>query len=245
MANKYFSRERRFWAHYIGLTSLTSGSDYSYTFNPAATYLVNVNQASLDDDSNVIIRNVGLFSNFADGLVWKDPSKHLWARITVKAWAYDSTVFSGTGFSAPGNTFALTGVATDFATEGIAAGNYITDSEYIYRTQSAGANSIQVLDPIPLSRLSQPMVNLRLLNQVSVQLVKREIEIAELNSMIPYDEYFTPSFFAGSPVDMISFEVSLNSNGDTLDFLTDSIDPAFDGSTVKFDFCMDMEYTAR
>lgn len=246
MANKYFSRERRFWSHYIGVQALTAKTDYSFIFDPSVTYLLNINQQSLNDDSNFIVRNVGLFSNFADGLVWKHPERQLFARINVKTWSLDATVFTGTNFTSEGSTFAVTGTGTNFAAEGMSAGDYFTDSDYIYKAGAAiTATSIETVNPVPMQKTSSPLTLLKKLTQVGSTEIRREIEISELNSLIPYDEYFTPGLVAGADFDAVSLEVSLTSNTVALEFLTDSIDPAFNSNDITFNFCADLEYTAR
>ena len=249
MSNKYFSTERRVWAKGVYAANITPPNDFTIASGAFLSPIVSIDQQALNPNSNIVINKVGLYSNFADGLVWKTVGQRLWLGITARVYTIDTNFLTGM-FAITAGSKAVTGVETAFNTE-LADGDVFTNGgasgllgTFVYRVNGNPPDAANLtLHDWPEQSLT--MMNMRKLVPLGSDAFRR-IEITTLNEMIDLDEFMKPSAFvaAGSVPRYVTLEMSfLNSAG--LTFLTKSINTAFSGDSCFFDTALDIEFTAR
>lgn len=253
MSNRYGSKERRVWAKKAEISNLVLPAI------PADMVIVNgngfindVNCEQLVDgetgvneipvNNNLIIRNVGIYSNFADGLVPKDRNGEL--SVTVTAFGFQkSTQLTGTLTFVRGSVNVL-GIGTLFTTE-------LTPGEFIYDPTTGQGIIVQTITDnlnfiarnIPTITPSTPIDMYKVVqNGFDIQGAWR---IQNLNEMIVVDQFMTPSLWATSASDITVLMARINVISSTLNtftWLTKSIDTSFSGDEVTLDIALDIEY---
>jgi hypothetical protein len=199
----------------------------------------------------MIVHNLGLFSNFADGLVFKDLRQRM--PLTILATAFTGTPATpivGTVAILAGQSSVIGDVSTQFLSGGalnaLPANTYVADANgYVYKVNGAPSTEHA------LNFFGTPMNSIaaggRLfkLTAAAGPVIPRSCEIgAVLNTMFPVEQYFYPSQAVPSTSKLywVTFEVSIP-NSVAVDFLTASIDAGFTGNNVNFSVAVDIEFT--
>lgn len=247
MSNEYFGVSRQFIAKDVHNGAISPPSDFTIPIPAAggfATTIVDIDQNSLDPDSNVIISRVGLFSNFADGLVKKTACDRLLVGFTARSFSGDSPDDDLTGtMNITACSKAVVGVGASFDTE-LADGNYFAAGSYVFKVNGApgGANAMNIHWWPPQSLAGTTGTKL---TQIGTQTFRR-VEITELNMFVPVNEFLMPSttgFSSVAATRMVLEAEFLNSTA--LDYLTKSISTAYDQDICHFDLIVELLYTKR
>jgi hypothetical protein len=189
--------------------------------------------------SNLRIHNIGIFSNFADGLVILNPETPLQVGYTVKRMT-ESAVLSGTVNCTPSNK-TVTGIGTVFTAE-ISAGDVLCEETLgkplpIGIVDSVTNNTSLELTSYPLYISSgNPIVKLTEDSQST-----EYINVDTFNQMYRMEDYINPADLSGSG-EIISIQARVDHLA-TLDLARDAIASDFDGDTVFFTVHADLEYT--
>lgn len=243
MANKYFGVQRQFLAKGVYSAAINPPNNFTVpTVAGFATTIVDIDQESIDPDTNVILTEVGLFSNFADGLVLGQACQRLLLGFTARAFRDDPTVGDLQG-AVTINTCskAVTGAGAAFDTE-LADGDYFAVGSWVYKVDGnpAGANLMNIAYWPPQNHSGSTGTKLQ---QVGTQTFRR-VEITDLNMMVPVNEFLTPALFSSTAVTKMAIEVSFLQGVDLI-FLTKSIDTSYADDPCFFDVRLGIEYTKR
>ena len=258
--NRYNSITRRIYALGVIDVALTQPSLF-IAANPGYAPLrsrmfqtdsgvTNVN--AINPNGVVIIRNVALYSNFADGLVFHSVTPPVAndgiaaPLVTIQALSLDAgTVLPGATVTTMCGSNALTGTGGPFL--GLVPGDFILIQNFITRVLAyTDADNITVTTP-PLFSAVIPVLadRLRKLNLIGQDSAKA-LPIWSLNDFHDLDEYVNPfnMSIVGTPAYTV-FEGWVR-NDAPLYFDTISIDAAWiPVSSVRFSIAADIEYTRR
>jgi hypothetical protein len=202
--------------------------------------------------SNILLKRIGLFSNFADGLVWNTPSQRL--KILIQAVPYNiGAVVPGTQHLWAANSKSLFGMGTTYPVD-IPAGS-------IVKNVTGGAPSPQ-LGIV----MSTPAVGLALMSDygpggdctttlhlvsVAGQVISTYLlNVSQLNTMYEHEMYMPASVLGGNLTSFFLKATVLQGNGNdpalqSMDFLTKTVDPLFAGDIASFDVVADIEMTSN
>lgn len=195
-----------------------------------------LDQNFIDENTNYRIRNIGVFSNFADGLVPKNPGFNIKVSFGIQGYEYDSDV-TGTSTPVPGSKI-VTGVGTNYTAE-LSVNDTITEGRYLYHVASVDSNTqITLREYVQDDSFSTSLDKLSFTAASSS--VITDIPVV-LNAMHPVEEFIPVEFFSSTPT-YIGFYGRLSHVGD-IDFLTKSISTDYDGDSCFFDIYADVEYT--
>lgn len=261
MSNRYGSRLQSFTARNVAKPSAISPpNDFVLTtanFNTIDQILTPSPQP-VNNASNIIVQRVGLFSNFADGLVFKNPADQLPLNVRVGLYRQDDLSGVGNTVTFTRGSKAVTGVGTAFTTDfspgdiiyhnigidingnkigwyyGIESVTNDTNMElmdYAYNTE-AGAD---------YAKMTSSSAGTQIANQVHIR---------QLNTFYELDKFYTPQIY-GDTTDFNELVIRASISDKTdyytradFTFLTKSINTAYDGDTCFFDIRADVEYTA-
>lgn len=248
MSNKYGSILRTFLSRTIYETTLTPGTDVVI---PGTAFLINGRTfpeltRDIHHETNYIVRRLGLFSNFADGLVWKNPADR--ADVTLNFVAYNfsteyelSMTYGAKGVTAssgnpgwtPGTRVPIAIFSTTFG-----PGNYVI--MYVDPT-GAGAGDLEDY----WQGATAASVQAFNLTQVGSDTLHTFKNISLLNCMYEVNEIAEPTKIGGAnEYALQAFHVALNFDPEhTTTFLTKSIDASYADDTVYFDIVAEVELT--
>lgn len=203
-------------------------------------------QQPINPETNLYIRNAGVFSNFADGLVFKNPWQRVDLEIRVRAYTRGGNL-TGT-LAAAMNSKTLTGAGTAFVAE-VPPGSMIEWEPNVGGPREVGIVNT-VTDNTHLDLNNYPLTNIancsfRILTPVgSGSRFYQQLSLPTLNQMF-YVNHFVN--LTNVTRDGILLDAILNHNAfsavhDTV-FLTKSISTDFDGDAIHFDGAVDVEFT--
>jgi len=253
--NKYQSKLHVFRARNIVVGAVAPPADFLITsalskrqllqpHGPIAGFYTN----SCNINGNFCIRQAGVFSNFADGLVFKDSRYRL--DIIFQAQACTIAAGSLTGLMSFDPTSKnVVGVGTAFVAE-LIPGDFIT-------WNTTGQQEYGIVDSItnPLLLTLRDYPHLVLAGWSAWKLSPSMgatyqqavmYDVSELNFFHDCDIFFNPAAYSvGASTDLILTATFLQVGSPARDipFLTKSIDAAFAASPIFFDICANIEYT--
>lgn len=219
--------------------ALTPGTDVVI---PAGNFILTnrtvINfSADTNVETNYMVRRAGVFSNFADGLIFKNPAD----RIDIDLW-FEAYRLSG-------NPFVLVAAygsraVTTLGGDGWVAGNrYLirrpdNSTMYVFAT-GAGAGNLE--DYWPFTGNSS-VYNLA---AVASGYGYSFRHVSALNCMYEVNEFAQPFQFASNlDYDIVALHCGVNIQvPHTTTFMTDIIDTAFTDKTVFFDIVTEVEFT--
>lgn len=244
MPNEYFSQERQIVArgHYSAV--LAPPADVVIPAGDMATRAFIINHNNINRDSNIIIKRLGLFCNFADGLVIKNPATEPHSfRLLSYAYGPKGSNEPGTVSISPGST-TVTGVGTSFTA--LAAGDaFAVDGSdaFIYRIDSITNDTTLILKDIPIAEFTAE--NFGVCPLLGSRTIESGTEIDVLNEMIPLDEVIVlPTFVSYTDtVQFVVIEIEFGDEGVPWSFLTKSIAADFAGDSAVFNTHMDVQLT--
>lgn len=242
MNNEYFGVSRQFIAKDVYNGIISPPSDFTIGAGGFTTTIIDIDQGSLDPDSNIIISRVGLFSNFADGLVKKTACDRLLCAMVARSFSDDSALSGAMTITACSKTVTGDGAAL-FDTE-LSDGDYFAAEDYVYKVNGAPAGPA-TMTMHWWSPRSYSGVAATKLAQIGTQ-AYRNVEITELNMFVPVNEFLMPATtgFSSAAASRMVLEVGFLNNT-ALDYLTKSVSTAYDQDTCHFDLIAELLYTKR
>lgn len=220
---------------------------YDYTV-PAATSVKNISE-----ESNMIIRRAGLFSNFADGLVQASVAPSIDAFIRAAAYTRGDPPSGAATFSGDSTSKTLTltaGAIGDFSaddviliTEGAAALGPLgaTFRQYaIIASVDGGAGTITLYDYPKFGFTDARVYALTAISESSRFAFVRDM--IDLNYMYDVNQFITPLSFSTSAATDIVILGNIAAE-DTQAWHTDTIAAGFEDDVLFFDLMAEIEFT--
>lgn len=200
------------------------------------------NTSPLDPESNFIVRGVGLFSNFADGLVFQTGGNRPVAALDISYYSIDSTLTGLVAFTK--GSKAVVGTGTAFDTE-LSAGDYIrhTDREIFIVDSVTDAENLVLTQ---YARSSGGSSNVKKMSKAT-GFIQYYDNILTLNEIYTGERFLPTASIYSSSADQVAIQgyIVPIDTGDTIDFLTKSIYNGFSGDTVTFQLLAEIEYTLK
>jgi len=205
----------------------------------------------VNPEGNIILHRVGLFCNFADGLVIKNAHAGPVLEIRVRGYNDISGTPAGT-ISMTTDSKTVTGTGTNFTSFGLSFDMLVNTNfnNLHYLVDSVGSATSLTLDSYPL--VSQTVGQWKPMNRTGLftELAYDYINVRELNYMYDTSVLFNP-LEGGSldAPDYLAIEgrvlLPLDSSSDAPFYLTKSINTDYDGDTAAFDILADIEFTPQ
>jgi hypothetical protein len=251
--NKYGSIEKTFWARniYQGAFPGVMPADLVIAAADWKPQLF-INKLSTIDsigiNTNIFIKNIGLFCNFSDGLVFKSYTDVM--DFKVFGFIANPRVPAVTGTLAVSPASKTTTAGAGFA--GLAAGSIIKAGNYFYivDTVNGGGTSITLTDfPKVTQAAGTAWAEWSALSPFFTITIS---DLRVLNTFMPLERSIspanvvTPASLTSSSVLMLRIdEINDLTGADAHDinFLTKSVDPAFASDVVTIDAGITIEYT--
>lgn len=202
-----------------------------------------INKFDINENTNMIIRKVGVFSNFADGLVPKNRGEHL--PMTFNITGYDAgTLQTGTVTVNAGNQ-SVVGAGTNFMGE-FSVSDVVSipglSATWLMHIKSITDNTNMDLTEYPL--FDHTGENIALHSSVGGGTVSTFELPVVFNHMFTVDEFIPILTTIGTTApSFITVRPQLLHEED-IDFLTDSISTDYDGEDCFIDIVAEVEYTA-
>lgn len=196
----------------------------------------------INSETNVHFRSAGVYSNFADGLVFKNAWQRVDLEIRVVAYTRGSTL-TGTA-AVPNNSKTITGAGTAFVAE-VGANDLLEIVPIGGPPREVGIVDV-ITDNTHLDLNNYPLTNfgnceLRILTPVET-IYYDVLSLPVLNAMYYVNHFIS---LTGVERDGLLLDARLNNSPfsahDTV-FLTKSISPDFEDA-VHFDGALDIEFT--
>ncbi len=242
--NRYSSREQTLYARNVMEKVISPPSNLAIV--PATDMIRQVfssNGLAINSNSNAVCKRVGIFCNFADGLVFKDP----FGRLNVNIYAYGCTLpaspLAGDINGGLAGQKDIIGLGTSWNTA-LNVGDLIlitglTGQQITYVKTITDATHIQLSDYLRFTPLNGKVYKYAINGSAAFTFY----DMAVMNAMHSCDVYLRPSQYANASTNAIVFAAQLWS-ANNFEFLTKSANPAFAGDTAFFDAVIDLEYTA-
>jgi hypothetical protein len=141
--NKYGSKYTVLTVRGISQSIISPPNDYSWPFDKTNKVEAWITVPNINPNSNLLLRAVTVNSNFADGLVWKNPG----SRMTVTVGCNQliiGDIPTGT-VSAPTGSYIITGIATTFITS-LIVGQSIVVVGMLYKVKQIKDDLTIVID---------------------------------------------------------------------------------------------------
>lgn len=259
MSIEYNGTIRTFVArNVLHVKTISPPSDLTLAPSDFRTVVGGIMPRQLNQNSRIIVRRVGLFCNFADGLVFKN--QHQRFDLSAKAIGIENDTLLTSSATTAINSRTITGVGT-------ADDPTLADGDILYILRGSPARGqYLVVDGAPAAA-STDVTQFPLFASAGNVIVNKVtptgssddegfIHIGALNTMYDFNWFVNPgNLDADSLVDVILlFNVNQDlligggSSGWTVDshdtaLLTKSIDTAFSGDTVTMDVVVECETT--
>lgn len=240
--NKYGSITRQYTIRNVYEDTLTVGTDIVIPSGDSYDDLKTAEKFTFDTNqqTNFLIRRAGVFSNFADGLVFKNPEDRIDIDMSFRAYkrnqVYDLNVTYGSkAVTAVGTTGWIPGNHAPISIFGI--------PQIVLFVDVTGANSGNLED---YWMYDTGLVNARTLTLEGVGTEFSFKNVSTLNCLYDVDEPAYPFLIStgSGDYDLIAFHCGLNLQTDhTTTLMTDIIDTAFEQQTVFFDVVAEIEFT--
>lgn len=243
MSNKYAGPNRLFFARNMveNDIALSAGTDITIANTQwISNQPFRILSGVVNKNSNMMVRRLGLFSNFADGLVFTSQPYRVDFTIVVAAISVGAAITGGITFTLGSRTVTspsgIFGGGGEIDTNGffkvgneyykiqdVADANNATLSDNAYVNGNQACNIISTLD--------------------SDGFIYQHLPV--LNCMADVDEFIVPSArLSGiSGLDDLIFLANVNPLH-SITFATDGINSAYDTTIVTFDVGMELEYTS-
>ena len=234
MTNRYFSEVRQFRARVLAEEILAPPADISLTPVYAVPFFIPAGLISAE--SRLTLHRIGVFSNFADGLVFKNAGEDI--QISVRSFGVAPTATIATPISGVNTVKALTG---DFT--GIGSGAFLqletdgADSQYVLTASvgnGAGINLTSYPEPATANSAT-------LMAGAGTGDVIRQYSIRNLNYLEEVNDFFDPGVSDDADATDIVMVAQIIRSG--TEFLTKSINTAYADDVCYFDVVMELEYT--
>lgn len=243
MSTQYGSVRRTFTARNYYTGTITPPNDFvlgsSNKFFPAISIA-----GLLNKNSNIIIKGIGIFSNFADGLVFKNPGDVMPVHIYVQGKKL-SNQLTGT-FSVDTSNTSLVGVGTLMDTELNAGdGTILLNPPNSALPQQIVKIAVSTVNPLLGTLLTPPLLsysNVRAWTMTQATYVSVVEYVKILNMMQPCEVFLSPIQYSNNATDLITIDV-VSLIDPSCTFMTKSVNTSFAGSAINFDVVLDIETT--
>ena len=249
--NAYNSIVRRVVSKGVYSAAISPATDFTVAAAGFSGCILPIDLMTLNVQSSIRVNNIGIYCNFADGLVWKTPGERIIAEVIAHAYSLSAPnpfVTNTMDFKQNSKVGTLTaGVIAAYAPTVIFTTEYQTVPtpalwhKQLHTVISNNGAAAVTLSDYPLHSVSVVAGKIVGLTQTTL-LKKQAVEINNLNDMVPLDLFLSPSLYAVAATVAIGIGVSFH-NGEGTTFLTKSIDTAFSGNYCTFDCAADIEYT--
>lgn len=258
MSNKYSSVSRTMRARVLDNGTISPPTEINPGTINLRVNVLNTNRDYMNPNSNFVIRRIGMFSNFADGLVFKDPWFTWAAKIFVTVGNRSALTGSWSG-GADGRQLT-TGAGTGNATsanvfDGLLFGDLTENSQSQYYIKGSGGDddTINVSDYIMEAGVSAKDAYRIIAAGGSFSADSAYLgTFRELNYMYDVDELFNPLQFVSVGTSITELIIAVQPQWPTIQFgnpqwawLTDAINTDFDQDEWFVDFVADVEYTPK
>lgn len=234
MSNKYSSIIRRLYSEANYSSAISPPTDYTIADAGFAyqRHLI-FSQNDINPNSNIFVKSLGLWSNFADGLVLKTQGAFLNVRLAVNSYIIGSTL-SGIFTTSRGSTTLTTSVSQSFS-----PGDKLLLTDRIYNILSGSGTSWVLREYAVEDYVEGGTVN-KLLTSVGGD-SSVDIPITLLNTMYPVDILLLPSQYSTTSALYISLQGAIFPKNTV--FLTKSINTSFATDQCYFNTIFDLEFT--
>jgi len=210
------------------LLQINGGSALSNFIKEIPIQLLNLN-------GNIGIRRMGLFCNFADGLVFADPRQRL--LLDLQFFGATQTSFVGTVNFTLGSPF-ITG--TNFLASLLAADVIVDAQDNAYTVDIVYNNTTALLTQLSQSNSATATIEKMVL---TASFDFQFPEIGVLNYMYEMEAFFPVASYLVAGNTRILAQLYVDMSDTETDFYTITIDPAFVGAQLIFDAHVDLEIT--
>jgi len=240
--NKYASCERFYRARNIYAGTIAPPADLAIGSAAWVTQLFAIPATDLRKSSNIFMKSVGLYSNFADGLVFKSPAESI--NLTLIAYATTRTLlYNGIAawVDATATISALVGTGTTFIAD-LPGSNYILVGDQYFQT-AAGAPPTNFLVNLRQPALStMPFSALYKLTPIISPPFVTTFSVRQLNTQFKLENFIDVTSLSTTPATDILFLVQPTQDAT---FLTKTIDASYSGDPVYFDVGIELEITPQ
>jgi len=256
MSNNYFSKTARLFARGIYTGTITPPNDFAVNIvaqGNIALGMFPVNLVNVSSQSAANIKTIGLYSNFADGLVPKNTGESLLLSVTKIGFTAGAAL-TGTKVNIAASRNALIGTGTLFVGE-LSVGDYIMlvnrtvpiSQRFIYKVKTITDNlNLAIWGYVDPSMIG----DYDILKLTPNTYAKNPLVViaANLEDMFPYEDMVQPYIFTltlpAGTYTYFGLEANLEVTSNlTVSYLTKSIDTSFAANTCFFDMAIDLEYT--
>lgn len=229
--NKYGSIERRIVAPRVMYATINPPADIvtgDWTTN--LTLFNSLLAATLNPNANLNLKAIGLYSNFADGLVWKsgDPIP---AYVSVHAYN-EGAALAAINIAQGSRSMTMTD------TTGLIAGDVIKVAGGYFQVDTVvNGTDITTIEPALIG----------IVNSAGKRLVLQGSGITgwcyfnSFNEMVPFEAIVTPLTLAATAVTDIVISATIEAPFTS--FMTKSVDVSYLGDVVNVDMVAEIEYT--
>jgi len=229
---------RRFWARNVVEKTISPPNDLQIAQADPVEQAFDLGTGpELNLDTNLIIHSIGLFSNFADGLVFANPEERIRTRLTINACEFVN--LTGTLTTTAGSK-TLSGAGTAFTTE-LSDGDIILFGGAYHIIDGAPANdTTATLRNYAYIGVSESGQRCDIING---QGANKDIDIRQLNYMYDLSDFVLPISLTDTTPDAIVLIGTITTDNDNFTFLTKSVNTDFDGDNCFFSLGIDVEFT--
>jgi hypothetical protein len=209
--------------------------------------VANVYKKPWNVNSSLLLRSYGIYSNLADGLVFKDPGKRLDIQIYNGAFSRGAAI---TGIQFTAGSKAITSATIDLTTVLSVDDFIVSNANRYYRiaTIAVGGASATITDyaratsaGAPPHETIYPLVP----DSLSTQYIAIH-DISQLNVPFMCEQYLNPLTYASNIATDVLLWVVPSIGIDAAQasvFITKSIDTAFDTETIYLDAGIEIDFT--
>jgi len=249
--NQYASSLRSFRARNLFETTITPPNDLTVAYASCKRQVLNRYQPLVNIQSNLLVKRLGVFSNFADGLVFKNNAFPL--GVTLSVAAYTRTLLAASFFNIAAGSKAVAGSGFTGLTNNtilmLAVHGSAPSWQYFILDGDPASDNAMTFTDYSDTTGNDPGLMYKL-TVVPGSAFFYYSWISELNYMYEIDKFLTPLAYGSAGMTDLVIQVFLNQglgrdyydSHDTT-FLTKSVDTAFAASAVHFDVVADLEYT--
>jgi len=239
MSNEYDREVRQFCAPAIAAEVLAPPADLTISTQPSPSFLIP--GGTVSPESILKLRRIGVFSNFADGLVFKNPEEYLTPVVRLYGVLTPSpVVYTGAYTSTAGSKVIagdFTGVPASSVIRFVPSAAALPTVYQIASLPGTGAN-VTVVGYVPAGTGTYTVMTATVAGEVY-----RQYGIRTLNVLEEVNEVLDPGVNALEDAEDVVLFCQLNETG--TDFLTKTIGVTFADDTAYFDGVIELEYTPQ
>lgn len=194
-------------------------------------------------NANFTIKSLGINSNFADGLIFKEPEDRVDIIVISRGLVHGAAI-TGTVNLTEGDKTLSGGGTTQFVTDGVSAGDFLLIGGRLYLVASVtDEDNLELSDYAKLTAAAQTCRETTLAGSFSFLFENTSM----FNFMHPVEEFIPLTSLLGSEADSVVITAKVNQNFDSVNrhsvsFLTKTINTDFDGDKIYIDVIGEFEF---